>query len=511
VLLGGLLASTSSAQCGDELGVIYPSSLVAGRFGYSIAVEGNLAVVGSPNDDDPSHNGGSASVVDLVSMQELRRLVPHDTSNNTNAGRSVDLSGTTAIVGMPGKDDDQGAAYLFDTATGSELFQLLSDDGSPADFFGQSVAIDGPYAIVGAPGNRNEQIHSGSAYVFVVATGMQARELLPPVLGEEDQFGAAVAMHGSQALIGAPGDDGAGDVRLDQGRAFLVHMPTQSLTPLEALDATAGDHFGSAVALNETLAVVAANHDEFPTSPTGSVYVFDAATGVQLTKLLPPDPTSGAFGQSVAVHGTHVLVGDNTVRIDGEIAVGAAYLFDGITGELLSTLIASDWAAFDELGRGVALSGSRALVGCILDDAWANNAGSVYVFDAQHHSYAYCSSNPNSTGSTASISACGSTSLAANDLTLMASPVPDTPYLFFFGANPQETPFGDGFLCTQGSIQRLGPAQTASGNLATRVVDLPSAGITSPGTLRFQCWYRDQAAGGAGFNTSDAVAVVFSP
>jgi len=41
-------------------------------------------------------------------------------------------------------------------------------------------------------------------------------------------------------------------------------------------------------------------------------------------------------------------------------------------------------------------------------------------------------------------------------------------------------------------------------------VDLSAFGIT-PGVLSFQCWFRDPDAGGANFNLSRALEVVFAP
>jgi len=123
----------------------------------------------------------------------------------------------------------------------------------------------------------------------------------------------------------------------------------------------------------------------------------------------------------------------------------------------------------------------------------------------------YCVANPNSTGFPALISASGSASIADNDVTLRSSPVPNQPFIFFFGPNQIQVPFGNGFLCTGGGLTRILPPGLASGQIAIRAVDLPSVGITVAGAKNFQCWYRDPAAGGAFFNTSDGLHVIFVP
>lgn len=106
----------------------------------------------------------------------------------------------------------------------------------------------------------------------------------------------------------------------------------------------------------------------------GVVHLFDPATGSILRSFrnpngLPPDGFD-AFGQSIAVVGGNVLVGapaDDTVGPNA----GAAYLFDGATGQVLRTF--HDPAPWNQsFGGAVAALGPNALI-----------AGSevVYLFD----------------------------------------------------------------------------------------------------------------------------------
>ncbi len=126
----------------------------------------------------------------------------------------------------------------------------------------------------------------------------------------------------------------------------------------------------------------------------------------------------------------------------------------------------------------------------------------------------YCTANPNSTGAPAAISAEGSDSVSAADLTLTSKPVPNQPGIFFYAPNQIQVPFGNGFLCVGGGIARL-PVLFASEHVATFTLDfgsLPAIGQINPGdTWNFQHWYRDPAGGGAAFNTSDGVSISFTP
>ncbi len=89
--------------------------------------------------------------------------------------------------------------------------------------------------------------------------------------------------------------------------------------------------------------------------------------------------------------------------------------------------------------------------------------------------------------------------------------MPNAPFLYFHGSTQTEAPFGNGLRCVGGNVVRIGPVGVASGGVAQATIDLPSAGITSAGVRDFQCWYRNPAGGGAGFNLSDALEITCVP
>ena len=125
----------------------------------------------------------------------------------------------------------------------------------------------------------------------------------------------------------------------------------------------------------------------------------------------------------------------------------------------------------------------------------------------------YCLANNNSTGQPASISAAGSAVVAAANFTLSATPVPNQPGLFYYGPNQSQLSFGNGFRCVSGTLSRLGIVNAAA-NTMSHMVDFanpPTAAglITAGSTWNFQAWYRDPTGGGAFFNLSDGLEVLF--
>lgn len=127
-----------------------------------------------------------------------------------------------------------------------------------------------------------------------------------------------------------------------------------------------------------------------------------------------------------------------------------------------------------------------------------------------------CTSTVNSSGGAATIAATGNTSVMANNFHLAVSSVPANTFgLIFYGPDSIQVPFGDGFRCVGGSIFRLGVTNSGQGGVLEQAVDLDSppipAGQVMPGsTWYFQGWFRDIAAGGAGFNLSDSVGATFA-
>ena len=127
----------------------------------------------------------------------------------------------------------------------------------------------------------------------------------------------------------------------------------------------------------------------------------------------------------------------------------------------------------------------------------------------------YCTSSPNSTGEAARIVAIGSTSIAANDLGLVAEPVPNQTGLFFYGPDQIQVPFGNGTRCVGGMVGRL-EVVIASGCVLSYTLDNtlaphPLTEITPGSTWNFQAWFRDPMAGGASFDLSDALEITFQP
>ncbi|MCB1232153.1 MAG: FG-GAP repeat protein, partial [Verrucomicrobiae bacterium] len=149
---------------------------------------------------------------------------------------------------------------------------------------------------------------------------------------------------------------------------------------LSATDGGSGDDFGSSVSLMGYVALIGSRFSDGLVAGSGAAYVFDVRSGNQLAKLEADDgAASDSFGFSVSLSGNLALIG---AQWDGDTGAfsGSAYVFDLASGKQLTKLTAADGASDDYFGSSVALCGNQALIGSIQDDDLGNNSGSAYFF-----------------------------------------------------------------------------------------------------------------------------------
>jgi choice-of-anchor B domain-containing protein len=328
LLLAAPVAAQSSRPAASD------AALAAARLGFAsdVAVQGNelfggrtgaVAVLPSP----PLHPG---SVVVFRrnadgSYTETGSVTGTDVAIGDFFGSSIAVSGDLLVVGAPKQGG--GAVYVFRRSAGkwAQAAKLTAAGGLPGDDLGAAVALDAGRLIAGAPGTDSSR---GAVY----AARLDARSgtwspLTRVALGAEvsDRLGEALALSGGRALVGAPGllrgggqQDGANAyLRIKSGTAMVYAAQADGSWKQEA---TLG--FGADTARSFGASVQLAGDEAFVGAPrtakaAGAVYgfkrrgaVWQQVVRLQADSLMPVSQ----FGAAMARTGNDLLVGAPTAN-----------------------------------------------------------------------------------------------------------------------------------------------------------------------------------------------------
>ncbi|KAA3606902.1 MAG: T9SS C-terminal target domain-containing protein [Calditrichaeota bacterium] len=363
-------------------------------FGYSVSIDGDYAIVGAYQDDDGGNSSGSAYIFHKsgTSWTQQAKITANDAAADDKFGLSVSISGDYAVVGANGDDDggsSSGSSYVFKRsgASWSQEAKLTANDAAAGDNFSSSVSIDGDYVVVGANGDDDGGGGSGAAYIFHRSgtSWSQQAKLTASDAAAGDIFGRSVSINGDYTVIGADRNDDAGS---NSGSAYIFHRSGTSWTQqakLTASDAAESDFFGHSVSISGDYAVIGADHDDDGGNASGSAYIFhrSGTSWTQQDKLTASDAGGlDFFGKSVSIDGDYTVIGaymDN----DGEADSGSAYVFSrsGTSWIQQAKLTASDAGASDKFGISVSIRGNNTIAGAYFDDDGGTDSGSAYVYD----------------------------------------------------------------------------------------------------------------------------------
>lgn len=312
-------------------------------FGISVGISGNYAIIGAHGNDDNGSISGSAYIFeyDGSTWIEKQKLLASDGGANDRFGESVNIDGNYAIVGAhaydgpnadgnSGEEGDMGAAYVYErdvNGNWTEKQILVPPNPSNRNSFGYSVSISGTYAIIGGAYKNG---YSGSAYIFEYngTTWILKKEIVK-ITNSNDWFGYSVSISGNYAIVGSYGDNS------NRGAAFIYERDVNGVWTekhkLVSSDIGTGDLLGYSVAINNNYAIVGAIGDDDMNSGAGAVYLFKLGSDgnwSETKKLLATDGQSSDYlGYSVALDDNFIITGARENDTNGSKS-GAAYIFE---------------------------------------------------------------------------------------------------------------------------------------------------------------------------------------
>lgn len=312
------------------------------RFGSSVCISGDVAVVGVPKSNDYGDNSGCVNIYmkpdsGWIDTEETQRTWPvsYLAESSENFGRSVDIDGNYAVVGSVGYKTYKGcASILYYNGTDWEFVAKLTPSDSEAnDYFGIAVSISGDVVLVGA--YKQGGTDYGAAYIFEKPISgwrdsHETAKLTSSTQQSYDYLGRSVNLSGDVAIVGAYGVDDYGS---ESGAAYIFTKPdsgwydTTETAKFTYSGGNTGDRFGLSVAISGETAVVGAYKAD---NDYGLACIFTKPDSgwcdTTETAVLEPS-SSGYFGYSVDICGDDIIVGAYRSSYSSSSNVGLAYLF----------------------------------------------------------------------------------------------------------------------------------------------------------------------------------------
>ena len=322
-------------------------------FGFHMASMGNTLLVGANHDDAGGVTGvGTAYLYDLDPASPtygdlLKTYSNPDPLENDQFGSSVALDGDKVFVGTRRAWDSSrvGVAYLFDNLGGIITLTDPTQDFTPGatqydtEGFGAGeggVAIWNDRVYVGDARDDNSMGDEvGAVYIFDTSDGSLTGVLYSPNPEYDSCFGEGITIVGNTLLVAAPSDDTLGT---DSGAVYVFDLESgRYLSTILNPSPDPGDYFGKGMAAFGDNVLISAWHDDTDGPDAGVFYLFDSSTGQLLRTFHTPRPQELAFSRWLTTDGNLIAASSRTV-VDNVSDSGTAYVFDGASGQLVTTI-----------------------------------------------------------------------------------------------------------------------------------------------------------------------------
>ena len=366
------------------------------HLGTSVDVSGSTVIGGSPSADSAGQSNSGKAVVWVRQagawVQQATLVAPAPAAGD-RAGFSVAIDGNVALIGAPGRGTNVGEVYVFNrnpAGAWAPAGRLRPASTQAGQQFGFSVALSGSFAYVGAPGEDSNGNGAGAVSVFRRAGG--AWTLMTELRGSDtvagDRFGSAIAFNAGMLICGAPGhaSEAGAAYLFENGGAGAGIVQTEKLTMTAGV---AGDRFGAAVAtgvLNgSTVAAVGAPFSDAAATDGGIVAVFEPNAGGAWaevgTATVPAPAANDRFGAEVAVGACELLASAPGSDLV-RINGGGLHRISEVGGSWMADngRTTPDVRAGDLVGVSIATDGDVLAAGVPRDDDRAQDAGAVYVW-----------------------------------------------------------------------------------------------------------------------------------
>lgn len=408
------LKNSVNLQDSEEL--IRPVKGVEGSyFSTVLSISGNYLIAGTST--NASGEGERAYIfkkADFFNWEQIEELSSPD-GEDRDFGSAVAIDGEWALVGQEETEiTNTGRVFFYRKASAQqwELAQQFDIEGYSlqSNVMNKLLAISGDYAFVGASDYYGENRQHGAVHVFKKDqnNSWQAHQiLLPSNADDEMDFGHALALHNSHAVIASARR--ASSENQAKHHAFIFELSADAWTEIQSIEASDNkdNTFGSDLAIyGDTIVAamedkrISVDGDEY--YGAGGAYIFhrqENGSWLEVQSLIPQSPYYNLkFAASVAINSSYIVIGEPYKTWEGNpeediptfYSAGIVYLYklhaDG-TVELAERISASDKESNDIFGFSSAMSDTHILIGSPKDGGKKYNplnaAGAAYIYSFQ--------------------------------------------------------------------------------------------------------------------------------
>jgi hypothetical protein len=351
-----------------------------------------------PFNAGPLDNNNYATRLRESYYDDINKLSTTTLPASRRYGEVISSRDDKFIVGC--SEDDLVTVHRFDYQSGNyparkTFWERPTVEGTNPygsnENFGKSVDTDGIRVIVGAPAFNylepsNTKVSVGRFFVGSISnTSVVYRYVSTPPgfpVGNE-RYGSAVAIEGQCAAVAAHGDvDG------EKGAVYIYRSDSTSwngnvsyIKVNRPSDLASGKIFGFSLAMDGNYLAVGTDG--------GKVYIYEISqlnTNHTLIHTIETPYTSGEMALELT---------GNILGI-GAYSYNTVYLYNVVTGELLSELVNPNINndSGDSFGRSISISSQYIVVGSPYDDSELTNSGSAYIYDISTYQLVTSLTNP---------------------------------------------------------------------------------------------------------------------
>ena len=311
---------------------------VGDMFGYSVAISGNYILVGAPYNDTNASESGAVYLFKRNSdaqddVSQIAKLTASSPDANDQFGFTVDIDGDYLLIGSPLDDisgTDEGRAYLFKRNSDStddtvELLTIHADTINDYDNFASSVSLNGNYMSIGSTGYNS----NGGVYIMKRESDNNVTQLGVVEASDKstgDRFGYSTSLDNPYFIVGSDSENTDSNGESIYLFKIISDSNISEISRIEDDNVTVGDHFGHSVSISGNYIVGGTYSNDATTA-----YIFkrnsDASDGTEeIKKIQANTPNRGDyFSNAVTIDGNLILAGTMDEGIKQE---GHAYFFD---------------------------------------------------------------------------------------------------------------------------------------------------------------------------------------